>query len=193
MTKIAVVVTVYNQESYIGKCLNSILQQSYREIEVIVVDDGSTDLSSEICDQYAEKDARVKVIHQLNQGITMARLSGVKKACADYVTFVDGDDWIDEQCYEDITALNAFGRVDLIAFGMNRYYADGEIHSEMCIYEVGIYDRHKIAAQIIPKLFWDTANNTYGLDPSLCTKIFQRKKLERHIERLCKLNCNDCN
>ncbi len=188
MTKIGIVVTVFNKERFIGKCLKSILHQTLNEIEVIVVDDGSTDASGKICDMIAARDSRMTVIHQSNQGISKARLNGVKRISSDYVTFVDGDDWIDERAYERIVNLDLFGQVDLIACGIIRYYADCEMNNEINIFDGGIYESQDFENKIIPNLFWDTEKNVYGLDPSLCTKVFQKKRLEKSLENLQKLN-----
>lgn len=181
MTKIGIVVTVFNQEQFIGQCLESILEQTYKDIEVVVVDDGSTDSSGMLCDRFAARDCRVTVIHQLNQGTMAARLNGIKNVSADYVTFVDGDDWIDQKAYEKAAALDLFGSVDLISYGIIRYHAEGQIHYERGSFAEGIYDSRKIECQIIPGLFWDIKKNTYGLDPSLCTKIFRKTKLEKYL------------
>ena len=92
---VSIIVPVYNVESYLRRCLNSILLQSYSNIEVIVVDDGSTDLSGTICDEYQKQDSRVKVIHKTNQGLGAARNTGLKIAKGEYISFVDSDDYID--------------------------------------------------------------------------------------------------
>lgn len=94
MCKVSVIVPVYNCEKYIERCIKSILAQTYSEYELILIDDGSTDNSAEICDRYAEVDACIQVIHQSNSGVSAARNNGVQKATGEYVTFVDSDDWI---------------------------------------------------------------------------------------------------
>ena len=95
MPKLSVIVPVYNTEKYLRECIDRILAQTFTDFELILVNDGSTDGSGAICDGYAEKDSRIQVIHQTNGGITVARKSGVRAACGEYVTFVDSDDWID--------------------------------------------------------------------------------------------------
>lgn len=93
MKKIGIIVPIYNTEKYIRKCLDSILAQTYTNWEAILVDDGSTDNSRKICDEYAKKDSRITVIHQENTGVTRARARGVKEADdCEWITFVDGDD-----------------------------------------------------------------------------------------------------
>lgn len=94
---ISIIVPVYNTQKYITKCVDSILQQSYQKIELILVDDGSTDGSSDICDLIKEKDRRVRVIHSINSGAGDARNRGLDVACGEYIMFVDSDDYIDSQ------------------------------------------------------------------------------------------------
>lgn len=99
---ISVVVPVYNIENYISKTIDSILNQTYKYLEVIVVDDGSTDKSGEIIDSIAEKDSRVKIIHKQNGGVTSARIEGIKASTGEWIGFVDGDDYIEPNMYEDL-------------------------------------------------------------------------------------------
>jgi glycosyltransferase involved in cell wall biosynthesis len=94
MPKISIIVPVYNiKEAYLRKCVESLLQQSLKEIEIIIIDDGSTDISGRICDEYQKKDERIKVIHQENRGVAAARNVGLAVACGEWITFVDADDW----------------------------------------------------------------------------------------------------
>lgn len=99
---ISVIVPVYNVERYIEQCINSIANQTYRNLEIILVDDGSVDKSGEICDRYEKDDIRIKVIHQLNAGVGAARNKGIELANGEYIAFVDGDDYIDATMYEDL-------------------------------------------------------------------------------------------
>lgn len=96
---ISVIVPVYNVEKYLAQCLDSILEQTYRNLEIIVIDDGSTDRSSEICDCYAKKDERIIVIHQDNRGISAARNVALDIMNGDYVAFADSDDWLEKDAY----------------------------------------------------------------------------------------------
>ena len=91
---ISVIIPVYKVEKYINRCVESVLVQNYHNIEVILVDDGSPDNCGIICDKYAETDSRIKVIHKKNGGLSDARNKGVKKACGDYLLFVDSDDYV---------------------------------------------------------------------------------------------------
>lgn len=101
---VSIIVPVYNVELYIHRCLDSILSQTYYNIEVILVDDGSPDHSGEICDEYAEKDKRVKVIHQSNGGVSVARQTGMDNATGDYFIHADPDDWVEPTMIEELMA-----------------------------------------------------------------------------------------
>ena len=96
---VSVIVAVYNIEEYLPRCVDSILAQTYRNLEIILVDDGSKDQSGSICDSYAEKDRRIKVIHKKNGGLSDARNAGMDAASGEYIGFVDGDDWIEPDMY----------------------------------------------------------------------------------------------
>ncbi len=96
---VSVIVAVYNIEEYLPRCVDSILAQTYRNLEIILVDDGSKDQSGNICDSYAEKDRRIKVIHKKNGGLSDARNAGMNAATGEYIGFVDGDDWIEPDMY----------------------------------------------------------------------------------------------
>ena len=97
---ISVIVPIYNREKYLRTCLDSIVNQSYKNLEIILVDDGSTDDSVTICEEYATDDLRIKIIRQENQGVAAARNAGLRQAAGQYVGFVDSDDWLDKRAYE---------------------------------------------------------------------------------------------
>lgn len=116
MELISVIVPVYNVEAYVAKCIESIQNQSYQNLEIILVDDGSTDDSGDICDQYAAYDDRIKVIHQENGGLSAARNTGIEAANGDYIGFVDSDDYIGLTVYEDMLHLLKENNLDIIEF-----------------------------------------------------------------------------
>lgn len=98
--KISIIIPVYKVEQYLEACVDSILKQTYHNLEVILVDDGSPDKCGEICDRYAAQDERVRVIHKANAGVARARNDGIEIATGDYISFIDSDDWIAENAYE---------------------------------------------------------------------------------------------
>lgn len=100
MQLISILVPVYNVENYLPRCLESIIGQTYQNLEIVLVDDGSTDKSGEICDAYAKKDSRIRVIHQENKGLSMARNAALEVVTGDYILFVDSDDWIEQDMVE---------------------------------------------------------------------------------------------
>ena len=111
---LSVIVPVYNVERYLARCIDSILQQSYRNLELILVDDGASDSSGAICDEYAQKDPRVNVIHKENGGLSSARNAGLDAAKGEFISFVDSDDWITWcVCCDDLLDGEAAGFSDL--------------------------------------------------------------------------------
>ena len=99
---ISIIIPVYNVERYLVQCIDSVCGQTYKNLEIILINDGSTDQSGNICDEYAKKDLRIKVIHKENGGNTSARKAGFTVATGEYIGFVDSDDWIDETMFGDL-------------------------------------------------------------------------------------------
>ena len=102
MRLISIIVPVYNVDKYLSKCLDSIINQTYSELEIILIDDGSVDKSGNICDEYADKDKRIKVMHKKNEGVSVARNIGLEMATGEYIGFVDGDDYIAPDMFEKL-------------------------------------------------------------------------------------------
>ena len=102
METVSIIIPVYNVEKYLDRCIDSVLKQSYQNIEVLLVDDGSTDKSGLLCDRWAEKDSRIRVIHKVNEGVSVARNTGLDQANGDYIAFVDSDDFIDANMIETL-------------------------------------------------------------------------------------------
>ena len=181
MCRLSVVVPVYNSEQYLCQCIDSILGQTHFDLDIILVDDGSTDASGEICDTYAQKDRRIAVIHKKNEGLIKARLSGAEQAQSDYITFVDADDWIVPDTYEQM--MKYVGQNDIVITGVYRYYADNEVIADIPVLEEGLYDRDGVEKYIIPYMLWSGKRNAWELDPSLCTKIFKRDRFTDFLRR----------
>lgn len=111
---VSIVVPVYNVEKYLNRCLDSLIEQSYRYLEIILIDDGSPDNCYDICDHYCKKDKRVKVIHKKNEGVSAARNDGIKKSSGKYICFVDSDDWLPRTAIEDLLTAIEEKEVDFI-------------------------------------------------------------------------------
>ena len=134
---VSVIVPVYNVQEYLEECLESIVHQTYEALEIILVDDGSTDGSMEICDAYLKKDARIKVIHQQNAGAANARKSGIMAATAPYICFVDADDTIDADMIRYF--MENIGDADILTSGCRREEADGTITQRYDSFDQGIF------------------------------------------------------
>lgn len=151
MPKLSVIVPIYNAEKYLHECVDSILAQTLTDIEVILVDDGSTDTSPAICDEYAAKDNRVSVIHKPNGRASSARNAGIHAATGEYIAFVDSDDLISPEMYETMLAADADACLcDYVRF-------DGEKEfpfSQQCIRE-GYYNKEQIRKEVYPHLVMD--------------------------------------
>ena len=120
---ISIIVPIYNVEVYIRNCVDSILGQSYENIEIILVDDGSPDNCGDICDEYGSKDKRIKVIHKKNGGLSSARNAGIDIATGDYLGFIDSDDWIESDMYESLYTALTSHKADISVCG--RYIVEG--------------------------------------------------------------------
>lgn len=127
---ISVIVPVYNVEPYLRRCVDSILAQTYRNLEVLLVDDGSTDDSGAICDEYARRDARVKAFHKENGGLSDARNFGIERADGRYLSFVDSDDFLDARMEEVLLQDLTRNGADLAIVGYQRFEQSGEIHPD---------------------------------------------------------------
>lgn len=141
--KISVIVPVYNMEKYMGQCLDSIINQTYRNLEIILINDGSTDASPEICNFYAQKDKRVRVIHQKNAGIAEVRNVGVQEATGDYIAFVDSDDWIDITMLEKLFNLIKESEADIAQCGYYRTDRDA-LPKDNQVPNISVYENEDI-------------------------------------------------
>ncbi len=168
---VSVVVPVYNTGLYLERCLNSLIQQTYRNLEIICVNDGSTDDSATILDEYAAKDSRVKMILQENAGVAAARNRGLEAATGEYVSFVDSDDWLEPETYEKVVAQFSDG-VDIVAMGTvldgggDRLMGTEEYFNRLPVGKV----------EIVPSDFAE-------LNITLPTKVYRRSAIERNSIR----------
>lgn len=140
---ISVIIPVYNTEKYLEACLNSIVNQTYRNLEIILIDDGSTDNSPNICDKYAEMDSRIKVIHKKNEGVSKARNTGLLYATGDYFHFPDSDDYLEIDAYEYLLQLLNEKNCDAVAFEHYITYSDREIIHKLDESFYGLFDNEK--------------------------------------------------
>lgn len=173
--KIGVIVPIYNTEKYLKRCLDSILGQTYTNLEIILIDDGSTDNSLQICKEYQNCDSRIHVYMQKNNGQSAARAKGILLSNADLVTFVDSDDWIELDMYENMVTLYEETHADLISTGIFNDYESGTTKTNLDHYNEGFYD--DLEKDIYPSMLRDNRFGEYGLFGNLCTKLFKRSLL----------------
>lgn len=136
---ISVIVPVYNVKPYLRKCLDSIIGQTYRDLEILIIDDGSTDGSGKICDEY-KRDARVRVFHTENQGLSAARNRGLDEAQGEWIGFVDSDDWIDPDMYECLLRGAEEAEVDVVECGVYIEYKNKTIKRDRCALKTASVD-----------------------------------------------------
>lgn len=163
---ISVIVPVYNVSKYLRHCVDSILGQSYSELEIILVDDGSTDGSSQICDEYIEKDTRITVIHKENGGLSSARNKGLEIASGDYVSFIDSDDWLEKDFYSKMVVGMQEG-ADVVNGDYSIYY-NNRAYPKYDNLKMGFYNEEDIVNSYLKPLInsgshMQVWNNLYSL------------------------------
>lgn len=152
---VSIIVPVYNAEKYLVKCLDSVVNQTLKNVEIIFVDDGSTDKSSEICKSYAEQDERIIYFKKENEGLAAARQDGMERASGEYVGFVDSDDWLELNMYERMYAVAKEHDADVV---FSNCYKD-ESKKNSYYLEPGVYDRKAIEEKILPRSLAGISSN----------------------------------
>lgn len=186
MKSIGVVVPIYNTKKYLVQCIESILNQNYEELQIVLVDDGSDDGSEKICDEFAKRDSRVRVIHQVNKGKLESRYIGAFNLRTDYVTFVDSDDWIADDTYSIFSEYMEQG-IDIISYKIIRYKnANYQIESFERIKQ-GTFWNDKYRDVVCSAMIWDEEINSPGIDPSLCNKLFKREIIMPQLDKARKI------
>ncbi len=174
---ISVIVPIYNVKDYLIPCIESIINQTFTDLEIILVDDGSTDGCSEICDKYQEIDSRILVIHKENEGLVSARKAGLKAAHGSYIAYVDGDDWIEPIMYEHMYQELCRQDVDIVMCG--RYEDTGKISREVFhgIPE-GRYGKEELINYVYPQMIVGDDFYEWMIFPGLWDKLFRQKCVE---------------
>lgn len=168
MPKISIIVPVYNVEEYIHRCIDSILAQTFKEFELILVDDGSPDQSGKICDEYARNDNRIRVIHKKNGGLSDARNAGIAVAQGDYFGFVDSDDYIESDMYEELLEACIVHNSKIAMCGRYNVY-ENEIQPFFSFEGFKVWNSREAIEKL---LTWD------NIDSSACDKLFSRNLFE---------------
>lgn len=176
---ISIIVPVFNIETYISECIESIQNQTYQNLQIILVDDGSTDQSGSICDCYAMTDSRIEVIHQCNHGLVMARKVGLEKAKGEYIGFVDGDDYIEPDMYLFLKHNIDISEADFVHSG---YW---ENHIKKMIFSKQIIDLRDVRENFLTKFILGEGN---CITPSIWSKLFKADLLRESYSQV----CNSC-
>lgn len=176
---ISVIVPVYNIEKYLKKCLDSLAFQTCSDVEFILVDDGSTDNCGKICDDYAEKDKRFKVIHKKNGGLVSARKVGIKNANGEYIGFVDGDDYIEKDMYFEFEKMIKKYKPDILVSEFFFSYEDREEKSSQ-IPEKEFYSKSEFE-KIYDKILFTGKYYEFGINPNCWSKVFKKELLEKNL------------
>ena len=170
--KVSVIVPVYNVEKYLRQCLDSILQQTYQNLEILIINDGSTDGSDAICREYLEKDERISYFAKENTGISDTRNVGIRQATGEYVTFVDSDDWIEKTYIEELYDKLITYHADIVA---TNYYLFNDAESLFYFFmgEQDYYERLYTPVQLIDGLYETKFNKSFAL-LSAWGKLYKR-------------------
>lgn len=180
--KISVVIPVYNAEKYIKKCLDSIINQTYTDLEIILINDGSQDESGNICNEYAKKDSRIKVVHQKNQGVVFARINGFDLSTGDYISFIDADDWLELDTYKVI--VNKLVDADILLY-QTYDFKEGQLYKRESPNKIGIYETHaSIEKEFLQYIVWRPDNIVGAGWGCLWNKLFRRELVESNIKYL---------
>jgi len=182
MPKVSVVVPVYNVEKYLEKCIDSILSQSYVDYELILVDDGSTDSSGELCDNYAEKDSRIKVFHKKNKGLVHTRKIGLQYSVGEYILPVDSDDWIEKDMLKYLMSIIEKTNADMILTGIiTEDEATGSVEIIQEKFPEKLYDMTDKSNELLQNLFVQKEDKRKrGVRSNLHTRIYKRNLVYNH-------------
>lgn len=167
--KISIIVPAYNVAPWISRCLDSVLNQTYRNLEILVIDDGSTDGTSGIIDEYAERDGRIIALHQKNAGLVSVREKGISIATGQFVGFVDGDDMIEPDMYERLLKNALKYDADISHCGMKYCFYDGRVKMHYGTGELTVFDTFTGIKELLC---------CRKIEPSLCNKLYRRNILE---------------
>lgn len=178
---ISILVPVYNTEKYISQCLDSIISQTYNNFEVIIVDDGSTDQSGTICDEYASKDERFKVVHQKNSGVAMARIAAFESCHGKYITFIDSDDFVSSDYLEKLVKYMIEDDADMVSCEYNRVRNNIVVGSKIFI--TGTFQGETLRDFISNHFFYSKQINGFGLHPGLATKMVKRDVVMEGLQK----------
>lgn len=176
---ISVIVPIYNVAPFLPKCLDSILSQSYSRLEIILIDDGSTDESSVICEEYARRDERISVLHKQNEGLIRARKDGFRMAHGDWIAFVDSDDWIDQRMFEELVMLGLENEADIVVSAVKLVVDDGVSYKGNAI-KPGVYVNEELKG-LKERLIGGEEYFSFPILPYLWNKLWRKDILQEAL------------
>jgi glycosyltransferase involved in cell wall biosynthesis len=174
MPKISIIVPVYNTEKYLRPCLDSIKAQTFSDFEAVLVDDGSTDQSGAICDEYAEHDPRFIVIHKQNEGVAKARITAFEQSKGDLITFIDSDDYVSPEYLERLSRPITDNDADMVSCNYYDVDAGDKSVKETKNTLQGFFSDEKLEEFIANHYFYDSSCRGFGMTNFLCTKMVKR-------------------
>lgn len=177
-TKVSVIVPVYNAEAYLEQCIEYLIGQTYQNIEIVLVDDGSKDQSGSICDAYAMKDNRIKVIHQENQGLVRTWIRGTRESNGEYLCYVDSDDWIEKDMIEVLLAQTTENPKEMICSNILCDFPDRSVEEKNRL-TPGVYEKDALRQIQQQKLL---GNDMRTILFSRCTKLIARSLIEENVK-----------
>lgn len=169
--RFSVIVPIYNVENYLKKCVDSLISQEFKDVEILLVDDGSPDNCPSICDEYAKIDSRIRVIHKTNGGLVSARQAGCKAAKGQYILNVDGDDWVKSEYFECLNTIIEEYTPDYVCFGAF-HVQEGVETPHLCNMKAGYYDLKAIQNNIYPQLIENSTGQYFS--PAVWSKAIKR-------------------
>lgn len=180
---ISIIIPVFNGEEYLAECIESILRQTYTNLQIVIVNDGSVDGTLSICEHYAEMDRRIKIVSKNNEGLVAARKTGINVAQGRYVGFVDADDWIAPSMYREMYDMMQDSECDLISSGIYRQFGD-DIKFVGNTIKTGLYSYNKLETEVFPKMLYAGVYYQMGVRPNVVTKLFRRDLLKGILNRI---------
>ena len=180
---VSIIVPIYNCEAFLSDCVNSMLNQTYPDVEIVLVDDGSKDRSGEICDCFAKNNKNIVVIHQTNSGVAKARQVGVLHSTGKYVLFVDSDDQIEENYIETLVNVESKSNSDIIISGYKCQSKEKEFEYKQFFPE-GKYSKTDLENVIYPQMLSATPFYTFGISPAMWGKLFKASVVKKNLKAL---------
>lgn len=173
----SIIVPIYNVEQYLCECIESVINQTFKDWELILVDDGSPDRCPQICEEYAHSDNRIKVVHKPNGGLVSARKAGLEVALGEYAVCLDGDDFLHKDCLSKVYRQIEKHTPDVVCFGMI-FYSNLEVRREITGYRYGFYDKELMDIEVIPRFLHSKSAQRFP--PTACSKAIKMELYRKY-------------